>query len=42
MTENTIMDDISLMVRAVEGIGLLALVGAFLVISYLFRNETGF
>jgi hypothetical protein len=42
MAENTVMDDISLIIRVIEGVPLLVLVAAFLVFSYLFRNETIF
>jgi hypothetical protein len=42
MTEYSIMDDISLIIRVIEGVPLLVLIGAFLIFSYLFRNETVF
>ena len=40
MSETTMMEDISLFVRAVEGIPILVLITIFLIVSYFFRSET--
>jgi hypothetical protein len=42
MSDVSLIEEISLVIRVIEGIPILVLIAAFLVFSYVFRNESIF